>query len=95
MVVGNRQHFPLPVGQPGFGRNTLAFGAVAVAAGVIGHAQGSAIVAAIDVTAEGRGAALLDGRHDLHLAEAQVTGVGMAKAWPEVAEHIRHFEQGA
>ena len=95
MVIGNRQQFGLPIGQPLLRRDTLAFGAMAVATGVVGHAQGSAIGASIDVTAERGGAAFLNRRHDLHLAEAQMTGIGMAKAWPEVAEHIRHFEQGA
>ncbi len=95
MVIRNRQQFRLPVGQPGFGRHALTFGAVAVATGVIGDAQGAAVGASIDMTAEGRGAAFLDRRHHLRLPEAQMTGVGMTMLWPKAAEHVRHFEQGA
>jgi hypothetical protein len=35
----------------------------------------SAVVAGIDVAAKGRGAAVLDRRHDLELSKAQMTGL--------------------
>ena len=37
-----------------------------------------AVLAALDMAAERRGPAGLDRRHDLQLAEAHVTGVGLA-----------------
>ena len=51
---------------------------MAVAAGVVGYARVRAILAALDVAAEGRRAAGLDRRHDLQLAETGVAGVGFA-----------------
>jgi hypothetical protein len=33
--IGDREQFPAPVGQPGFGVLVMAFGATAVAAGVV------------------------------------------------------------
>ena len=47
-----------------------------VAAAVIGDPPVAAVLACFDMTAEGRGAALLDRRHDFELMKAQVPGVG-------------------
>jgi hypothetical protein len=44
------------------------------------------------MAAESRGAAALDGRHYLQLAEAHVTGVGATPSWPVVAEDIRDLQ---
>jgi hypothetical protein len=41
---------------------------------------------------ERRAAALLDGRHDLELAEAQVTTLGLTPGRPVGAEDIRDLE---
>jgi hypothetical protein len=54
-----------------------------------------AIPAARDMPAESGRAAALDGRHDLQLAEAHVTGVGVAPFRSVAAEDIRHLERRA
>jgi hypothetical protein len=54
----------------------------------------SALLAARDVTAEGRGAAALDGRHDPELTEAHMAGMGAAPGGPVVAEDIRDLQSG-
>ena len=64
MIVFHRQEFGLPRGQPVPGRRALAFGAMAVAAGIVGDVAMAAILARRDMAAEGGGAAGLNGRHD-------------------------------
>ena len=48
---------------------------------------------AFDMTAQRRGSAALDRRHDLELAEAQVAGMGGTPSWPVVAEDVRHLDR--
>ncbi len=50
------------------------------------------VLAARDVSAEGRRAAALDGAHHLELEQAHVTAVGMAPRGPVVAEDIRDLQ---
>ena len=50
------------------------------------------VLAGRDVAAERRGAATLDGRHHLELAEAEVAGVGLAPGRAMGAEDIRDLE---
>jgi len=66
---------------------------MAVAAGVVADAREAALVAAVDMTAERRRPAFLDGRHDSHLATTEVTGVVMTIRRSEAAEDIRHLER--
>jgi hypothetical protein len=54
-----------------------------------------AVVAGLDVTAQRGGAAVLDGRHDLELAEAQMPGMGCAIGGPGATEDIGDLERGA
>src|SRR5271165_1747709 len=82
VIVGNRQEFGPALGEPLPRRRALALRAVAVAAGVVGDAFVRAVLAALDVSAERGGAAGLDRRHDLQLAEAHMAGVGLAHAAP-------------
>ena len=63
--VADRQQIGLAGSEPVLRRRTLALGAMAVAAGVVGDTAVAAILAALDMTAEGRRAAVLDGRHHL------------------------------
>jgi len=93
MVIGHRQEFRLAVCQPLFGSHSLAFGAVPVAAGVVGDAQVGAVLTAFDMTAQRRRSAALDRRHDLQLAEAHMAGVGGAPSRPAVAEDVRHLDR--
>src|SRR5216683_2272735 len=49
--------------------------------------------AAPDMAAERRRAAALNRRHDLHLAEADMAGIGLAPRCPMVAEDSRDLQQ--
>jgi hypothetical protein len=49
-----------------------------VAAGVVGAARMRAVLAVLDMSAESRGSAALDGRHDLQLPEVDPSGGGGA-----------------
>ena len=51
--VADRQQIGLPVGKPVPRRRALALGAMAVAAGVVGDLAVTAILAALDMAAEG------------------------------------------
>ena len=48
----------------------------------------AAVLAALDMTAEGRRAALLDGRHHLELAEADMPGIGPAPGGSVAMEDV-------
>ena len=60
MEVADRQQVGLALGKPRPRRRALALRAVPVAAGVVGDAPLAAVLAGLDVTAERRGAAVLD-----------------------------------
>ena len=51
-----------------------------------------AVLAARDVSAESRRAAVLDGAHHLELEQADVTAVGMTPRGPVVAEDVRDLQ---
>ena len=63
-----------------------------VAAGVVGDDGVRALLATLDMPAERRRAAALDGRHHLQLVEADVTGIGRTPRRPVVAEDIRDLQ---
>lgn len=90
--IADRQQVGLARCQPGARGGALAFGAMSVAAGVIGDPPVSAVVAGLDVTAQRGGAAVLDRRHDLELAEAEMSGMGRAIGWPAAPEDIGDLE---
>ena len=52
-----------------------------------------AVLAALEMAAESRGTAALDGRHDLQLVEAHVSGVGGAPGRTVAAEDIRQLDR--
>ena len=54
-----------------------------------------AILATLDMAAESHGTAALDGRHDLQLVEAHVSGVGGAPSRTVAAEDIRQLDRWA
>lgn len=74
--VADRQQIGLTRGQPDPRGSALALGTMPVAAGVVGDPPVPAVVAGLDVTSQRSGAAILDRRHGLELAEAQMPGVG-------------------
>ena len=55
-------------------------------AGIVSDAHMGAVLAALDMAAERRGAAGFDRRHHLQLGEAHVTGVGLAPSGAVVAD---------
>lgn len=76
MEVADRQEVSLPLGKPGARGGSLAFGAVPVAAAVVGNAPVPAVFAGLDMSPQCSGAAMLDPRHHLGLGEAQMSGMG-------------------
>jgi hypothetical protein len=93
--VGHGQEIGFALRQPVRRGGSLAFGAVAVAAGVVGDLGVAAVLTSRDMATESRGAAALDRRHHLELAEAHVTGVGGTPRSPVVAEDVRDLQPGA
>ena len=93
--VFDRQKFGLPAFEPLGACQTLALGAMAVTAGVVGVTRvlTVAVVALFDVAAEGSRAAGLDGAHHFELSERQRVGrtVGLAV----LSKNVGHFESGA
>ena len=73
--VSDRQQVGLALGQPHARGAALTLGAMPVAAAVIGDAPMAAVLAALDMAARSRRAAMLDRRHDLELMKAQVSGM--------------------
>ncbi len=65
---------------------------IAHKAAVVGDRGVGAVLAARDVSAEGRRAAVLDGAHHLELEQADVTAVGMTPRGPVVAEDVRDLQ---
>jgi hypothetical protein len=65
--IRDRQQVGLPIGQPLGACQALAFWAMPVATAVVGNADHAAAVALLDMAAERRGAASLDGGHDAAL----------------------------
>ena len=94
-IVRHRQQLGLALGEPCLCRCALALRAMPVAAGVVGDRRVRAVLAALDMAAERRRAAALDGRHDLQLAEAHVAGVGLPPSRAVVAEDIRDLQRRA
>jgi len=59
---------------------------------VVGDRRVGAVLAACDVSAEGRRAAALDVAHHLELEQAHVTAVGTTPRGPVVAEDVRDLQ---
>ena len=68
VIIGNRQEFGFPLGEPGSGRRALTPWAMAVATRVVRDGLVGAVLAAHNMAAERRGPAVLDRRHDFQLA---------------------------
>ena len=92
VIVRDRQQLGLAFGQPFFGGHGLALRTMAVAARIVSDPQVGAIFASLDMAAERRRPAGLDGRHDFQLAEAHMAGVGAAPGRAVAAEDIRHLD---
>ncbi len=92
--VRHRQQLGLTCGEPGGARPALALRTVAVAAGVIGAADQSAIRADLGMAAQLRRPAQLDGAHHATLDAAEMTVMRPAIGIAVAAEDIRHFQTG-
>ena len=93
-VLGGQQVRPAPFEPRGPGQR-LTGRTVAVATGVVPDAAMTAVVALLDVAAEGGGAALLDGRHHPALRRGE-GGPGLnPKGVAVAAEDLRHGDRGA
>src|SRR5688572_1081776 len=92
MIVRHRQQIGLARGQPVLCRRALALRAVPITARVVRDLGVRALLAARDMAAERRRAAVLDRRHYLQLAKAQMAGVGAAPCRSMIAEDIRDLQ---
>ena len=81
------------MGEPLGPRQPLALGAVPIAARVVGDAGRPAVLAALDMAAERRGAARLHGGHDTALGLRQMTALGRAESLSVAAEDVRYLER--
>ncbi len=86
--VGDRQEQPPLDFQPLLGLLVLAFGTTAVATGVVAVADFAAIWAVKDLSAQGLGAAALDGAHSLVVAGQEARGVLLAISWTVLVEDV-------
>src|SRR6267142_29664 len=92
MKVRYRQQIGLARGEPFLGGRALTLRTVAIATAVVSDDLGRAVFAARHMAAERRRAAALDGRHHLHLVEADVTDIGTTPRRSVVAENIRDLQ---
>ena len=95
MKVADRQQVGLARGKPLSCRRALAFWATSGAAAVIRNPAVAAVLARLDMTAKRCGAAGLDRRHRLQLAEAQVTGMGRAPGGAMAMEDVGDLQRRA
>jgi hypothetical protein len=86
--IADRQQIGLAGGKPVPRRRALAFWAMAVATRVVGDPAVAAILAALDMTAEGGRAALLDRRHYPELTQAHMPGIGSAPVSPMAMKDV-------
>src|SRR5882672_9973598 len=93
MEIPYRQELGFALGQPLACGSALTLGAVPIAAAIVGDLRVRAVLAAPDMAAERRRAAALNRTHDLHLAEADMAGIGLAPRCPMVAEDSRDLQQ--
>jgi hypothetical protein len=70
----------------------LTFGAMTIAAGVIGNVRMTARQARSHMTTESGSAACLNGRHHFELGQAQMTRISKTIFRPMGAEYIRDLK---
>ena len=90
--IGNRQKLVLPRSEPFPAGLPLAFGAMPVAAGIIGHTDRPAGPAALDMAAEFGGPAQLDGAHHATLDASEMAVMNLPIRLAVAAEDIRHLQ---
>lgn len=92
--VADRKQIGLAFGKPCPCRRALALWAVPIAAGVVGDLPPAAVLAGLDVTAEGRSAAVLDRRHHLQLRQAQMPCMRAPVRRPGSTEDVGDLDRG-
>jgi hypothetical protein len=90
--VFDRQQFGLPAFKPLGARPTLALGAMAISAGVVGVTRVLTVVALFDVAAQGSRAAGLNGAHNTGLCQRQ--RMRRTVSFPVLSNNVGHFESG-
>ena len=93
--VGNREQFGLARRHPLACCRALTLRTMAITTAVVSDDRVRAIFAASHMAAERRRATALDGRHHLHLVEADVTDIGTTPRRSVVAEDIRDLQHRA
>ena len=88
MEVADRQEIGLACGEPIPCRRALTLWAMPVATAIKSDAAVPAVLARLDMTAKRCGAAGLDRRHHLQLAEAQMAGMGRAPGGAMAMEDV-------
>jgi hypothetical protein len=91
MKIGHGQQFSVAIGDPLSARESLAFWAVSVATTVVGDAECAAVLAPINMGAQGGGATHLDSIHNPPLAGQEAITLLGAKCSTVAAEDIRHL----
>ena len=91
--VGNRQQLGLTSGEPLRARPSLTFPAMTIAAGVVGDANGAAVVAALDMAAERRRAAGRDRSDHAPLDAPEMSGVRSFVGIAVAAKDVGQFER--
>ncbi len=92
VVILDRQQIGLTRFEPTLRGTALASGTMAVTARVVGNLAMIAALAMPYMTTERRAAASLDGRHDLELAETNVSPVHLTPRLAPSTEDIRDLE---
>ena len=92
VVVVHRQQIGLTRLEPALCRTGLALRTMPVAARVVGDLVLSAAFAAQHMAPQRRAAALFNGRHDLELAQAQVTVLRVAPSGTVGAEDVGNLQ---
>jgi len=93
VIIRHRQQVGLARRQPVLCRRALALRAVPVAATIVRDLAVRALLAARDMSAERRRAAVLDRRHHLELAEADMAGIGPAPCRTVATEDVRDLQR--
>ncbi len=90
--IADGQQFGLACRQPGFGSGGLTFGAMAIAARVVGNVLMGAVFTPRDMTAKRGRTAALYGTHHLQLVQADASLISRAIHSTIVAEDIRNLQ---
>src|SRR6476620_4396032 len=92
VVILYRQQISLARLKPAASGTGLTLRTVTITARVVGDLNLRAVLAAQDMPTQRRAAALLDGRHDLELTQAQMRALSLAPSGPMHTEDVGDFQ---